>query len=63
MDKEEEKELEEDLVAELESALLTLSNDPETKVHEVQPPHSVVMLAARAAAQVLIAFERGYRME
>lgn len=28
----------------------------------LQPPRSVVVAMAKAAAQVLIAFERGYRM-
>lgn len=33
-----------------------------TPLAEVQPPSSVCLLAAQAAADVLIAFERGYRM-
>jgi len=32
-------------------------------VAEVQPPSSVVRLTAQAAANVLMAYERGYRME
>lgn len=31
-------------------------------IEECQPPKSIVEAMAKAAAQVLIAFERGYRM-
>ena len=31
-------------------------------IRDMQPPESIIQAMATAAAQVLIAFERGYRM-
>lgn len=43
------------------NALIEMEN--EGPMAEVQPPTSVAELAAEAATTVLMAFERGYRME
>lgn len=61
-DKELDK-LEGDIVDELEAVIGDLTDDTDFRVHEIQPPSSIVRHAARAAAQVLMAFERGYQME
>lgn len=62
MDTEELEKLKEDLVEEIAQEIYVLSQKGESKVNEVQPPESVIQLAAEAAASVLLAFERGYRM-
>ena len=55
--------LEDDIIDELEAVIGDLTDDKDFRVCEIQPPSSVVRHAAQAAAQVLMAFERGYRME
>lgn len=56
------KRLEEAATEEIERAIYKLIVDDSAKVNDVQPPTSVIRLAAEAAAKVLIGFERGYRM-
>lgn len=54
-----EDEIEEELVC----AIGDLVDDEQpSQVKELQPPESVIRAMGKAAAQVLIAFERGYRM-
>jgi hypothetical protein len=50
--------LEDDIADELETAIELISADLETKMSDVQPTTEVVKLAARAAASVIVAFER-----
>jgi hypothetical protein len=50
------------LTQELEEAIAGLGNDDQTYLSEIQPSSAIVRCAAIAAAQVLLAFERGYRM-
>jgi hypothetical protein len=59
---EELADLEDAIADELESAIENLSVIGNA-VGQIQPPTSVVGLAAEAAAKVLLAFERGYRMD
>lgn len=63
MNEEELNKLESDIIDELEAVIGGLTVDTDFRVHEIQPPSSIVRHAAQAAAQVLMAFERGYRME
>lgn len=56
----EELKLEEKVVGEILDAITDLPDD--SRVGEIQPPFSVRMAMAKAAAQVLMAFERGYQM-
>jgi hypothetical protein len=56
------EELKEKLVEEIAQAIYDLAKKQETSAYEVQPPESVIQHAAEAAASVLLAFERGYRM-
>jgi hypothetical protein len=61
----EEKELEqlrEEMVDEMAQEIYVLSRK-DGPVNKVQPPESVIELAAQAAASVLMAFERGYQMD
>lgn len=44
------------------AALLFAGLPQMTRVSDLQPPTTVVVHMARAAAEVLIAFERGYRL-
>lgn len=62
MDEKELTRLEEAATEEIERAIYKLIVDEGGKVNDVQPPSSVIRLAAEAAAKVLIGFERGYRM-
>jgi hypothetical protein len=39
------------------------SDEAESALAEIQPPSTVIQLAAKAAAAVFIAFERGYQMD
>lgn len=57
------EEVEDTVIAELTNAIMDIvkSNNPSV-MKDVQPPSSVVKNMATAAAQVLIAFERGYRL-
>ena len=54
--------MEDDLVEEISSVLGDLAEDKDFSLLKIQPPSSVIDAAAHAAAQVFIAFERGYRM-
>jgi CHASE3 domain sensor protein len=54
--------LEDHIADELESVIELLSSDVEAKISDVQPTAEVVKLAARAAASVIVAFERGFTM-
>lgn len=55
-------DLEADLVESLEAVLGDHAEDETFRLSQIQPPTSIVRAAAAAAAQVFIAFERGYRM-
>lgn len=63
------KELEEyaqmdfEVTEELVALIGEYSETVGSKVNDLQPPSSIVRAMANAATQVLIAFERGYRME
>lgn len=57
------EKLEKRVIKGLERAISIAAEDPLDAVSEVQPPSTVVHHAAQAAAAVLMAFERGYRME
>lgn len=62
MDEELEK-LEGDIEEELAAVIGDLVDGEESStIKDVQPPESVIKAMAVAAAQVLMAFERGYRM-
>jgi len=65
MDNENDLEkLEEEVVEELAAVIGDYASDPEgSTVRDLQPPESIVRAMAQAAAQVLISFERGYRMD
>jgi len=39
-----------------------LSHDKDFRLSEIQPPESVIELAAKAATDVFMAFERGMRL-
>jgi len=54
--------LEDDIIETLEAAIGDLAEASEFRLKEIQPPTSVVRAAAKAAALVLMSFERGYRM-
>jgi hypothetical protein len=62
-----EKELEDlrDLVVEEMAAIIgDFANDKRVStISDMQPPESIIQEMAQAAAAVLIAFERGYRMD
>lgn len=62
VDDTEMEDLEAAILDELEAAIEDAAADPLRKLSEIQPPTTIVRAAAAAAAQVLIAFERGYRM-
>ena len=49
------------LATEIAETLTTLAEGLST-LADMQPPSTVIECAARAAAAVIIAFERGYRM-
>lgn len=62
MDKELEK-LEDDITEELAAIIGDVVDGKESStIMDVQPPESIIQAMAVAAAQVLIAFERGFRM-
>jgi len=62
MDDELEK-LEGDVQEELAAAIGDLVDEDEKSIiKDIQPPESVIQAMAVAATQVLMAFERGYRM-
>jgi hypothetical protein len=57
------EEVEDTVIAELTNAIMDIvENGNPSVVKDMQPPSSVVKDMATAAAQVLIAFEHGYRM-
>ncbi len=53
------EEIEQDLMNELAELLTAKSRKPGSVLENMQPPQSVLNAAAIAAAQVLVAFERG----
>ncbi len=53
------EEIEQDLMNELAQVLTNQSREPGSVLENMQPPQSVLNAAAIAAAQVLVAFERG----
>lgn len=55
--------LEISIISELEARIIELSDNVDSAMSDIQPPTTIVRAAAVAAAQVLMAFERGYRME
>jgi hypothetical protein len=62
MDDKELAELEVSVTATLEAAIGEYVDYSDNRLHEIQPPTSVIRHAAQAAAQVHVAFERGYQM-
>lgn len=57
------EKLEDEVEEELVCAIGDLVDDPErSTIKDLKPPGSVIRAMVLAAAQVLIAFERGYRM-
>ena len=57
------EKLEVDIQEEVATAIGDLVHgDERSIIKEVQPPESVIKAMAIAAAQVLMAFERGFRM-
>ena len=60
---EELEQLEDDVVEEL-TAIIGDAVDGKaiSSIKDIQPPESIIQAMALAAAQVLMAFERGYRM-
>jgi hypothetical protein len=57
------EKLELDITEEVAAAIGDLVDGHESSIiKETQPPESVIQAMAVAAAQVLMAFERGYRM-
>jgi len=54
----------EELIREEMAAIIGDYADDErgSTIRDLQPPESIIQAMATAAAQVLIAFERGYRM-
>jgi hypothetical protein len=54
--------LKEKLAEELFHEIADWAEEEGAVLKEVQPPESVIRLAAEAAANVIMAFERGYRM-
>jgi len=57
------EQLELDIQEEIAAAIGDLGDgDEKSIIKETQPPESVIQAMAVAAAQVLMAFERGYRM-
>jgi len=54
--------LEIDVIEELTAVIGDACDDGGMRLQEIQPPSNVLAAAACAAAQVLIGFERGYRM-
>ncbi len=56
------EEIEQDLMNELAQLLFDKANQPGSVLENMQPPQSVINAAAIAAAQVLVAFERGYHI-
>ncbi len=63
MNEEELNALEDSIIDELEAVMGDLADEKDFRLSEVQPPSSIVRCAAQAAAQIFMAFERGYRME
>ncbi len=57
------EEVEQDLMNELAELLHTKSLEPGSVLENMQPPQSVLNAAAIAAAQVLVAFERGIHID
>ncbi len=53
--------LEADIIEEIEAVIGDLVDDDAMKLHDIQVPSTIVFLAAVAAAQVIVAFERGYQ--
>lgn len=62
MDELEAQKLEGQITGELFNLIYSRNNVQKSVIGELQPTTTISMLMARAAAQVLIAFERGYRM-
>jgi hypothetical protein len=54
--------LEGEITEVIAATLGDLAEDTDFRLYEIQPPESVIQAAAVAAAQVFIAFERGYRI-
>lgn len=52
-------QLEADLIEELDAVIGDYCDDEDLQIAHIQPPSTIVRLAAVAAAQVLMAFERG----
>ena len=56
------EKLKEDLTEELFHEICDWAEKEGTHLKDVQPPESIIRHAAEAAANVILAFERGYRM-
>jgi hypothetical protein len=57
------EKLEKRVTKSLEQSISILADDPLDVIFDIQPPNTVIHHAAQAAAAVLLAFERGYRMD
>lgn len=57
-------DLEEMVREEMAAIIGDYANDKRgSTIRDLQPPESIIQAMAQAAASVLIAFERGYRMD
>lgn len=63
MDTNELEDLKINITEEIAAAIGDLSDEKKMFIRAIQPPESIIQLAAEAAASVLMAFERGYRMD
>jgi hypothetical protein len=56
------EKVEDTIIAELTNVIMDFADGLPSVIFDIQPPSSVVKGMAIAAAQVLIAFEHGYRL-
>ena len=56
-------QLEADLIEELDAVIGDYCDDEDLQIAHIQPPSAIVRLAAVAAVQVLMAYERGTQQE
>lgn len=60
---EEFEQLEDDVIEELAAIIGdVVDGKKRSSIKDIQPPESIIQAMALAATQVLMAFERGYRM-
>lgn len=53
--------LEKSLITEFRTLIEQRNLSLQGPIRDIQPPSSIILLASKAAAAVLISFERGYR--